>query len=78
MNNSNLIFEGVQLMLTGMGMVFVFLSILVFFTGLMQKVFTEKSLIAPVPADNKSYSDDEEIAAISAAIHQFRKDTPKK
>lgn len=72
MGNTDLVLQGVQLMFIGMGMVFVFLSILVFCTGFMQKLLIEKSVPTTSPKI-KTQPDDEEIAAISIAIHQFRK-----
>ncbi|WP_438970026.1 OadG family protein [Methylophaga sp.] len=38
MNSSNLMTEGLNLMLVGMGFVFVFLTVLVFVTALMSKI----------------------------------------
>lgn len=71
MDNSNLILEGVQLMFIGMSMVFVFLSILVLCMGFMQKLFVGSE---PKKTFNLSHQQvsNEEIAAISAAVHSFR------
>lgn len=71
MQNSDLILQGVQLMLIGMGMVFVFLSILVVVTSLMQKLLLQQDIEDTI-AGNGSHPNDEEVAAISIAIHQFR------
>ena len=57
-------------MLTGMGVVFVFLSILVFCTSMLYKLFGEKE--PPKMASSKASSDDE-IAAASAAVYAYRK-----
>ncbi len=72
MNDSNIILQGLQLMLTGMSMVFIFLSVLVFCTGLMEKLFSETRAIHPTDQEHANISDDE-IAAISAAVHRYRK-----
>ncbi|MBT3505152.1 MAG: OadG family protein [Piscirickettsiaceae bacterium] len=52
MEASSLLNEGLTLMLYGMGFVFIFLTLLVFVTGLMSKVVTkyEKS-VGVLPAD---------------------------
>ena len=70
MNESNLILEGVQLMLVGMGMVFVFLSVLVVVTSFMPRIFKPEEQV--LSAQTTSSVSDEEVAAISAAVHQYR------
>jgi len=76
MNDSSLILDGVQLMLVGMGMVFVFLSVLVLCTSFMQKIFkAEQSSISLTPSTTPSITD-EEVAVISAAVHKFRSNKP--
>ena len=70
MNESNLVFEGLQLMLVGMGMVFVFLSVLVICTSFMQKVFKEEKKVLSSQAT--SLVSEEEVAVISAAVHHYR------
>ncbi|ANG61627.1 oxaloacetate decarboxylase [Marinobacterium aestuarii] len=81
----NLLSEGLELMVFGMGFVFVFLTLLVFVTGLMSKIVTK---YAPAPeikpakkrataAGSASVSapaanNDELVAVISAAVHKFR------
>jgi len=70
MTESNLVSDGALLMLIGMGTVFVFLSILVFFTSMLQRVIgTEKSqsAVSLVPATQQ-----DEIVAITAAVHAYR------
>ena len=65
---NELIAGGVELMLVGMGTVFVFLTTLVGATTLMSAFVARR---APhYPADNGP--NDEEIAAISAAIARHR------
>lgn len=72
MTESNLIYEGLVLMLTGMGMVFVFLSILVFFTSILNKIFGAEELVE-VSRREAASSNEDEIAAASAAVYAFRK-----
>lgn len=76
-----LIEQGVELMLFGMGTVFVFLALLVACTTLMssllQKYFPEEAL-AVKPNVKKTAAasgsvDANTVAAISAALHQHRK-----
>lgn len=61
--------QGLQLMLVGMGTVFVFLTALVFATTLMSRIVTRGDLGQPPTDDGPS---DDEIAAISAAIARHR------
>lgn len=71
MNETNLIFDGLQLMLVGMGMVFVFLTVLVFFTSMMAKIFREPIAESP-PVRREGQVSEDEAAAITAAIHSYR------
>jgi len=74
---SDLLASGVQLMLTGMSIVFVFLIVLVFALGLMSRIShalsTEEQ---PQESDSSaSFSKPENtalIAVISAAINRYR------
>ena len=68
---SQLLEQGVELMLVGMGTVFVFLATLVLAMGLMTRF---ANLIEP-PVDDAGPSS-EEVAAISAAIALHRKKKP--
>ncbi len=63
---SDLLAQGVELMLAGMGVVFLFLTVLVLATTLMSRIVIrfEPAVASP---DNE-----EEIAAISAAIASHR------
>lgn len=65
---NELIFEGLTLMLVGMGTVIAFLTILVIMMTLMSRLIM-RFLSAPVTVDPS----DDEIAAISAAVAQHRK-----
>lgn len=70
MNDSNLISDGALLMLIGMGTVFVFLSLLVFLTSLLQKFVTDNKAIQP--RAEKLKTDDDEVAAVTAAVYAYR------
>lgn len=79
MHSSELISEGINLMLFGMGFVFVFLTLLVAVTSLMSK--TVNKLVKPAPeAKNKpapvsapaAAGNDELIAVMTAAVHKYR------
>lgn len=65
---TDLLNQGLQLMLAGMGTVFVFLTLLVMATSLMSRLVMRLQ-----PAAEQSASD-EELAAISAAIARHRGD----
>ncbi len=81
----NLLSEGLELMVFGMGFVFVFLTLLVYMTGLMSKLVT-KYAPAPEPTPSKkrkpaaaaasasatAADNDELVAVISAAVHKYR------
>lgn len=79
MQDSDLMMEGFNLMLLGMGFVFVFLAVLVIATTLMSRIILRYSKPEPVavasgarkPAASGS-SNPDLIAAISAAIHMHR------
>ncbi len=85
METSSLMSEGLELMAAGMGFVFVFLTLLVFATGWMSKLVTR---YAPDPApkiraprtEPSAPVDDQQqlLAVISAAIHQYRARHKKK
>lgn len=70
MNDSNLIYDGALLMLIGMGTVFIFLSLLVFLTSLLQKFATDNAAIQP--RIEKLKTDEDEIAAVTAAVYAYR------
>lgn len=82
MNNSigTLLGEAVNIMITGMGVVFVFLTIMVYLVGFMSKLLPKEEPIAPPNRKNKqsqtALADDsvspQVIAAISAAVHSYR------
>ncbi|MBB1487806.1 OadG family protein [Oceanospirillum sediminis] len=80
MQPSELISEGISLMLFGMGFVFLFLTLLVYATQAMSNVVQKYA--KPAPAETKSKpapasasaagSNDELIAVMTAAVHKFR------
>lgn len=74
---ANLMQQGVELMLFGMGTVFVFLAVLIvattFMSFLIQRFFPAKPVVvSPTVNRGAATNDDQLIAVISAAIHKFR------
>lgn len=75
----NLVAEGLKFMVLGMGVVFVFLALLVqmmkWQAALVARYFSPKSPPAPIytPADDEHAR----VAAIIAAVSEFRKAHPK-
>lgn len=81
MTPSELLLEGVELMLFGMGFVFVFLVLLVGVVSLMSRLIATFASSAPIPAISSSVPsarlashepDAETLAAIQSAIAQHR------
>ena len=64
----DLIYQGVTLMLVGMGTVFVFLTLLVIAMSAMASIVARLQ-----PAETGAGISDEEVAAIGAAIRQHRR-----
>ena len=71
---TNQLNAGVELMLTGMGIVFLFLAMLIVAVNLMSAIVLRYfPATTPVPTSPKSESGNQNvIAAITAAIHQYR------
>jgi len=74
---SEMMSSGVELMLIGMGIVFAFLAMLIVMVNIMaaviQRYFPEQPINAITPASaSTSHTDAGVIAAISAAVHQYR------
>ncbi len=71
-----LIQQGVELMLYGMGTVFVFLALLVALTTLMSTILNRcakrERVTAPAVTAQAGVEDEQLIAVISSAIHQHR------
>lgn len=80
MASTNLVLEGVELMLFGMGSVFVFLTLLVLSIRIMSRLlerFAPAAVPTPVRAPAAVISNAQEppadvLEAIQAAIHQHR------
>ncbi len=74
MEDVNLLLESVKFMVLGMAVVFAFLTLLVFVVNLQAKIiskfFPEK--IASAPSTSSS-DDAQHVAAIVAAVTEFRK-----
>jgi oxaloacetate decarboxylase (Na+ extruding) subunit gamma len=70
---TELIKSGVELMFAGMGIVYIFLTMLVFAINLMSAVVQRYFPEAPKHLDVSGGSDKATIAAISAAVHQYQK-----
>ncbi|CAA0106367.1 oxaloacetate decarboxylase gamma chain [BD1-7 clade bacterium] len=75
----NLLEQGAELMIFGMGTVFVFLAVLVVVTmtlsTVVQKFFPEAPKPAAVPTTprpNAATNDDQLVAVITAAVHKHR------
>lgn len=74
---SPLVSQGLELAAYGMGVVFVFLTLLVFVTMAMSKLVhmmepAESLDAASTPATSGTGPDAKQLAVISAAIHQHR------
>ncbi len=77
---SDLLWEGVNLMIIGMGAVFVFLILLIFATGIMSSLITkylpetEPPVIPKRPTNQATTqtTDGQLMAVITAAIHRHR------
>ena len=79
MNNSNIILDGLRLMLIGMSTVFVFLSVLVFLIILMRKWLSNEIELNDKSLEAENFQTDNNIiAAISSAVHTFRKNNLNK
>lgn len=76
MGSAELISEGFNLMLLGMGTVFVFLTILVFVTSFMSSLVQKYSSVEPATENISDAAiileDQALLAVISAAIHAHR------
>lgn len=69
--------SGIELMLIGMGIVFAFLALLIIMvntmTTIIQRFFPDPPMNEAHPASaSTSHTDAGVIAAISAAVHQYR------
>ena len=79
--SSTLLEQGLELMLFGMGTVFVFLTLLIVVTGWMSSLAQrlEPPPAAPLARKRRGAPESQPspavVAAISAAIHEYRKDS---
>jgi len=80
---SELMSDAINLMVVGMGFVFVFLTILVFVTSFMSKMVIKyapapepKAPVAPAQTNNAS-NDAQLLAVLSAAVAKYRSDHKK-
>ncbi|MGZ8142886.1 MAG: OadG family protein [Methylosarcina sp.] len=64
--------SGVELMLVGMGIVYVFLAVLVIAIGVMSSLLQRFFPEAPAVSKKPLETDKNTIAAISAAVHHYR------
>ncbi len=74
---TELMSSGIELMFAGMGIVFLFLTMLVIvinvMSNLIQRYFPEEPVAnISIPVVKNSATDKSHIAAITAAIHQYR------
>ncbi len=74
---TELISSGIELMFVGMGIVFLFLTMLVIvintMSGLIQRYFPEEPVSnVGIPVAKNTATDKNYIAAITAAVHQYR------
>lgn len=74
---SELMSSGLELMFAGMGIVFLFLTMLVYainmMSSLIQRYFPEEPVTSiSTPATHNVSVDKSHIAAITAAVHQYR------
>ncbi|MBY7804656.1 oxaloacetate decarboxylase subunit gamma [Vibrio fluvialis] len=83
-NIGSLLVDAATLMVTGMSVVFLFLTILVYLVRFMSKLVPQEvppSFVAPVPAKKVNPTSatvsPQVVAAISAAVHQYRTSASK-
>ncbi len=74
---TELMSSGIELMVVGMGIVFLFLTMLVVaisaMSSVIQRYFPEEPVTSiSIPVTQNSATDASYIAAITAAIHQYR------
>ncbi len=75
MEIEQLLTQSLQLLGLGMGAVFIILILLIGLISLVSKIVPEeaKSALAPAPASPQPAANNDHIAAIAAAIQQYRK-----
>lgn len=74
---SPLVSQGIELAVYGMGVVFVFLTMLVLAIMLMSRVIAAMGVPeTPAPIPGRGTADGKKMAAIAAAVHQHRTRQP--
>jgi len=71
----SLLEQAAALMVTGMGVVFMFLTILVYLVRLMSSLVPEEvpqPIAAPIVQQSSSTVSPQVVAAVSAAVHRYR------
>ena len=75
---SPIVSQGIELAVYGMGVVFVFLTLLIFATMMMSRLVQMTSSVevsSPVPASSPAIPA-KKMAAVAAAVHQHRNQQP--
>jgi len=80
MQESNLLSEGTQLAIIGMGTVFFFLTTLVFATIIMSRIIILIESRSRIESNEKNYNtlEEQKIAAAAIAVHNYRNQIQKK
>ena len=74
MNIEQLLIQSLQLLGLGMGAVFIILGLLICIIWIVSKLVPEElPELPPVPAVGQTAVSHQQVAAIQAAIHKFRK-----
>ncbi|MEM7206986.1 MAG: OadG family transporter subunit [Pseudomonadota bacterium] len=80
MNIATLLIDGLQVMLMGMGFVFLFLGLLVLAVSCVSHLLANAPLAEPAPADSASTApppdlldDPELVSVITSAVYNYRK-----
>jgi len=73
MEIEQLLTQSLQLLGLGMGAVFIILVLLIGLISIVSKIVPQEVPVTPTPAAISPAVNNDHIAAISAAIHQYRK-----
>ncbi len=77
MSIHELLGEGLQLMLLGMGVVFLFLGLLVGVVTLISRIIQNIEARIAEPADTAISAEDELLEVITTAVKRYRSDHPR-
>ncbi len=77
MSIHELLGEGLQLMLLGMGVVFLFLGLLVGVVTLISRIIQNVEARIAEPADTAISAEDELLEVITTAVQRYRSDHPR-